>query len=76
MPRLGPRSRPHEDLVGWFVQIPRALYDQFNRLYPKGAKKKLTIAFIQRAIQHAGEEPQGGPQVDTKQLRLFTDEDR
>lgn len=40
--------------VGWFVEIPRSLRDEFDRLYPgKRNKKILTITAIQRAVRLA-----------------------
>lgn len=41
-----------ERTVGWFVEIPRSLRDEFDRLYPgKRHKKILTITAIQRALR-------------------------
>lgn len=40
------------NLVGWYVDVPRELKEQFDKLWPqRGANTKLTIAAIKYAIQ-------------------------
>lgn len=39
-------------MVGWYIEIPRSLRDEFDKLYPgRRHKKILTITAIQRAIR-------------------------
>lgn len=52
------REGAHETIgnktVGWYVEVPRELYDEFCRLYPhKGSKNALTVAAIEHAIRCA-----------------------
>lgn len=44
--------RSAADSVGWYVDVPKTLVDEFTRLYPsRGAKTKFTIAAIKLAVQ-------------------------
>ena len=41
-----------DGVSGWYCDIPTKLKQQFEELYPgRSAKKKLTVAAIQRAIE-------------------------
>ena len=61
-----------KDTVGWYAELPRTLVEQFQRLYPeKGIKRRMTEAFVRRAVILRGEQPATTHPVDPKQLPLF-----
>lgn len=64
-----PSPRKRRPYAGWFVEVPRDLKEEFQRLYPgRAAMKKLTVAFIKWAIRMK-------PDLDTLEKGVTPDED-
>ena len=45
------RKSKQANTIGWYVEVPAELYEAFSERFPyKGAKKALTVAAIQHAL--------------------------